>query len=320
MLKYLVILLDDTSTSYCHYENQKTEQNLIALDDLKSGILYAMKENLMIQFVYPKYELPQKYKDVIHTIDHTKIVPYGNTQSADVIVLNDWESILKADYNKKTSYVLRTSKSEFFSNYLFVKQLLSKVSRLNVVIKDIETFTEEDFNIYRSCLSVLSNEIEKQYVMSKNVQLNLLTDRIMLTAMNNCNAGWESIALAPNGKFYACPAFYQTKCQTAIDETDVSIGDLHQGVNIKNPQLYKLSHAPLCRNCDAYHCKRCVWLNRKTTFEINTPGHEQCVVAHIERNVSRELLTNIRKHGTFMPEINIKEIDYLDPFEVKEEY
>ena len=156
--------------------------------------------------------------------------------------------------------------------------------------------------------------------MSKNVQLNLLTDRIMLTAMNNCNAGWESIALAPNGKFYACPAFYQTKCQTAIDETDVSIGDLHQGVNIKNPQLYKLSHAPLCRNCDAYHCKRCVWLNRKTTFEINTPGHEQCVVAHIERNVSRELLTNIRKHGTFMPEINIKEIDYLDPFEVKEEY
>lgn len=320
MLKYLVILLDDTSTSYCHYENQKTEQNLIALDDLKSGILYAMKENLMIQFVYPKYELPQKYKDVINTIDHTKIVPYGNTQSADVIVLNDWESILKADYNKKTSYVLRTSKSEFFSNYLFVKQLLSKVSRLNVVIKDIETFTEEDFNIYRSCLSVLSNEIEKQYVMSKNVQLNLLTDRIMLTAMNNCNAGWESIALAPNGKFYACPAFYQTKCQTAIDETDVSIGDLHQGVNIKNPQLYKLSHAPLCRNCDAYHCKRCVWLNRKTTFEINTPGHEQCVVAHIERNVSRELLTNVRKHGTFMPEINIKEIDYLDPFEVKEEY
>ena len=52
MLQYLIIQLDDTSISYCHYENTKDKSKLIGLDDLKAGILFAMKENLMIQFVY----------------------------------------------------------------------------------------------------------------------------------------------------------------------------------------------------------------------------------------------------------------------------
>lgn len=75
MLQYLVILLDDTSVSYCHYDNRKSEHRLISLENLKEGILFAMKENLMLQFVYPHYELPQAYKDEIETIDHSKIVP-----------------------------------------------------------------------------------------------------------------------------------------------------------------------------------------------------------------------------------------------------
>lgn len=92
------------------------------------------------------------------------------------------------------------------------------------------------------------------------------------------------------------------------------------GLDIKNPQLYRLDHAPICRHCDAYQCKRCVWLNRKTTLEVNTPSHEQCVVAHVERNACKELLTAIRKHGEFMPEKEITEIDYIDPFEKRKEW
>ena len=60
-MKYLVILLDDTSASFCHYHNGKTERRLIAYDDLKAALLWAMKENLMVQFVYPNYKLPKEY-------------------------------------------------------------------------------------------------------------------------------------------------------------------------------------------------------------------------------------------------------------------
>lgn len=320
MLKYLVILLDDTSTSYCHYENEKNERKLITLENLRAGIFFAMKENLMIQFVYPDYELPREYKDVINTIDHSKIVPFGSEEKGDVVVLNGWTDFEECVFGKGIAYVLRTVKDEFFKKHLLIRDALGGISRLNVVLTDVDAFTDTDFDTYKQCLIPLAKEIELLYVSGKTSQLNLLTDRMMLTAMNNCNAGWENITLAPDGKFYVCPAFYQADSRTIIEEKANSIGDLQHGVDIKNPQLYRLSHAPLCRNCDAYQCKRCIWLNRKITLEVNTPGHEQCVVSHLERNASRNLLLNIRKHGEFLPDKEIDEIEYFDPFDIKEEW
>ena len=192
---------------------------------------------------------------------------------------------------------------------------------MNVVITDVENFTDADFERYSEVLRMLSEEVEKQYVAGKVVQLNLLTDRMMLEKMNNCGAGDTSVTLAPDGKFYVCPAFYLTDEDDGMGALHTFIGDVKHGLDIKNPQLYKLDHAPLCRRCDAYQCKRCVWLNRKMTYEVNTPSHEQCVMAHLERNASRDLLNSIRKHGQFLPELEeIKEITYLDPFDVRKEW
>ena len=319
MIEYLIIQLDDTSTSYCHYENPSRKAGLIPLDILKAGIRFGMMENLMIQFVYPDYELPSEYKEAIETIDHSKIVSSlcedeSLRDEADVIVYHDWTGFSFGKFEEGKSYVLRTTKADLFERYLFVKDVLSKVTRLNIVITDIESFKEEDFERYKQILETLSGCLEKLYADGQTPQLNILTDRMMLSAMNNCGAGDSCITLAPNGKFYVCPAFYYE------NEADC-IGDLEHGLDIKNKQLYQLDHAPICSHCDAWQCKRCIWLNRKMTLEVNTPSYEQCVVAHLERNTSLELMQNIRKHGTFLPEQEeIKEIDYLDPFDKRDEW
>lgn len=333
MLQYLVIVLDATSTSYCHYSNRTTEQSLISLDDLREGIFFAMKENLMIQFVYPAYTLPEAHREAIHSIDHSDIVPAHCADKAllagaDVVVLNSWAEATGMAWSKETCYVLRTTKDELFAHHAQLGGILKQVKRLNVVITDVERFTEQDFDAYREVLAALSAEIEQMYVDGLAPQLNLLTDRMMLERMNNCNAGCENITLAPDGRFYVCPAFYHAqpadgkeKNQSEVCSKGYSIGSLADGVDIKNAPLYQMDHAPLCRKCDAYHCRRCVWLNRQTTCEVNTPSHEQCVVAHLERNAARTLLANIRRHGTFLPHLpEIKEITYLDPFEVKEQW
>lgn len=322
MLKYLIIQLDDTSTSYCHYGNLREEHRLISLENLNAGILFAMKENLTVQFVYPKFDLPEEYREAIHCVDHSKIVPVESKEKGDVVVLEGWKELKECSLLPDTAYVLRIGKKELFDNYTQIPDILPRVTRLNVVITDVEAFEEKDFNTYKEVLATLSKEVESLYAKGLSPQLNLLTDRMMLDGMNNCNAGWESITLAPDGRFYVCPAFYLADEDEdyGLGKSKYSIGNLENGVDIKNAQLYKLSHAPLCRNCDAYHCKRCVWLNRKTTYEVNTPSHEQCVMAHLERNASRELLLAIRKHGTFLPGMEIKEISYLDPFDVRKEW
>lgn len=314
MIQYIVILLDDTSTSFCHYMNEKADRRLIPLQTLKDGICYAMKENLNIQFVYPNYKLPKEYLAAIDSIDHTDIYPAEMSDNADVVVFDSLIAAKDYVFKEEVAYLIRTDKVSLFNEYKIIGEILDKVTRLNVLITDIETFTEDDFMAYKSLLSNLAERVEQIYVSGKSPQLNLLTDRIMLEKMNNCGAGDTSVTLAPDGKFYVCPAFY-------LSADGYTIGDMVNGLEIKNSQLYRLDHAPLCRRCDAWQCKRCIWMNRKTTLEVNTPSHEQCVVAHLERNASRKLLIDIRKHGKFMSgSEDIKEIDYLDPFDVKEEW
>lgn len=280
-------------------------------DMLKAAIVYAMKEDLRVQFVYPDYDLLPAHKALIESIEHSKIQPATCTDgTADVVVIDDWQLLKDYPYSKGTAYVWRTGKDDFFNHHQLIVEALPQIARLNVVITDVESFDKEDLEDYRLVLQSLARAVAAQYLAGSMPQLNLLTDRMMLGSMNNCDAGWHSLTLAPNGKFYICPAFYQE------DEAN-SVGDLAHGLKISNPRLYQLEYAPICRRCDAYQCKRCIWLNRKTTLEVNTPSREQCVTAHLERNASRQLLAAIRQtHKDFLPDTNIKEIDYLDPFEI----
>lgn len=327
MLQYLIILLDDISTSYCHFDKKNQTKQLISLENLKAAIFYGMKENLMIQFVYPDYELPKEYKDVIDSIDHNDIVSSlcedkNLVENADIIIVHDWTGIIYSKFNKDKIYTLRTSKDDLFDRYKSLSSIIKSSRRLNIVITDVENFTESDFLKYKEVLNYLNSILLECFVDGRSPQLNLLTDRMELEKMNNCNAGYESITIAPDGNFYICPAFYYAgacdgneKSLSEICEKGYPVGTIKDGLEIKNAHLYQLEYAPLCRKCDAYQCRRCIWLNRKTTLEVNTPSHEQCVIAHLERNASRQLLTDIRKTGVFLPGREIKEINYLDPFD-----
>lgn len=326
MIKYIVFLLDNASTSFCHYDNTNRKQHLMPIEILQKGIRFAMMENLNIQFVYSNYSLPQNYLNAIDTIDHVNIVPksYKGNFTEGIMVLEDFDY---AFFKKGIAYVLRINRSSLFKEYKKIPQILNKVDRLNIVITDIVSFTEKDFQLYSNVLKYLVNELSRMFIEKRNPQLNLLTDRLFLNKMNNCGAGDTTITLAPDGNFYVCPAFYYTGICNGKEETEYdvcqkgySIGSIEKGLNIKNPQLYNIDHAPICQHCDAWQCKRCIWLNRKSTMEVNTPSHEQCVVAHLERNASRELLYKIRKQINFISGKEIKEINYLDPFYTKEDW
>ena len=145
MLTHLIILLDDTSPSYCHYDVTLKERRLIGLDDLKSGILFAMKENLNIQFVYPSYELPEEYVEAIESIDHTKIKPDSQSDEADVLILSDWKEVI-TDIAYNSTCIIRASRTELLDNRKQLKALMSKISRLNIAITDVDIFSDNDID------------------------------------------------------------------------------------------------------------------------------------------------------------------------------
>lgn len=330
MLQYLVILIDDTSVAYCHADNPMKERNLMPIETLKKGILFGMKHNLMIQYVFPDYALPEEYASVIESIDNVKIYPVGckpvtgidDSGEADVEVTTSVPEKVGAK-----NLALRLPFGEMLKQKDEIAKLFAPGVRINLCITDVEQFSDGQIEAYKTLLNDWNGVLLGLYKKGQSPQFNLLTDRMMLKEMHNCEAGVSNITLAPNGKFYLCPAFYYDERMHVFNQlnhhqpsSDNSVGDLERGLDIPNPQLLQLDHAPLCRNCDAFQCRRCIWLNRKLTWDINTPSHQQCVMAHIERNASRSLLNDIRKVGEFMPEIDIKEINYLDPFEVRKEF
>ena len=241
-LQYLVVLLDNISVTYCHADNPLTERQLMSLETLRKAILFGMKQNLMIQFVYPDYELPTEYNELIETIDHVTI-------GRDVAIENGVPQTVTAK-----NVVLRLSVAEFIARQYDIATLLPQVERLNICLTDIESFSDAMIEDYKKALVTLNAVLVNIYKSEKQPQLNILTDRLQLTKMHNCEAGVENITVAPNGKFYICPAFYydeqmgiSNRMNYKTKDASRSIGDLENGIDISNKQLLQLDYAPLCR-------------------------------------------------------------------------
>ena len=313
-MQYLVILLDDTSVAYCHADNPLKERRLMPLDTLRKAILFGMKQNLMIQYIYPDDDLPEEYNTLIESIDHVKI-------GCDVRVCNGVPASVAGK-----NVVLRLTIGEFIAGQYDIATLLPQVERLNICLTDIAAFRDEQAEDYEKALETLNAVLVNLYKKENPTQVNMLTDRLVLTEMHNCEAGIGNITVAPYGKFYLCPAFYydeqmgvSNRMNHSTKDASRSVGDLDSGLQIPNKQLLELDHAPLCRKCDAYHCHRCIWLNDRLTMDANTPSHQQCVLAHLERNAGRELQQMLAAQGLHTGN-EIPEIDYLDPFDVREEW
>ncbi len=311
MLKYLFVILDTSADSFCYYQNPNQKSQFIDLQHLKDVIFFAQKENMLINFLVGKEKLPKEYLNLMDTINHIIISSYesqiNNNEDIWVVDFNDKNQ--KPELSNHANVIVRIEK-KYLSDLASIITNIKVNKRLNIVLLDINTYSDIDFDEYKKQLG----EIKDSYINNLNgnshIELNILTDRLELAKMNNCEAGTMHITFAPNGKFYICPAFY---FENEID----SIGDLISGINIRNKQLYTLEYAPICRKCDAFQCKRCIYLNRKTTLEVNTPSHEQCVVSHLERNCSAGLFDKVQ---FLLPDLGAKEIieiDYLDPFENK---
>ncbi len=305
------------ATSFCYYENKeyhsKKAASFISITQLKKIIKYAEKHETPINFLLGKKRLPKEYTQLINTIDHVKITPISLMQSYNnaIIVVNPNERNHLPKLTKRTAsnIILRLEKSVLNTLATIVTPLLATCKRINLILLELESYSDKDFKDYKKQIAIIHDKVLHSYQSGTNVELNFLSDRLLLQKMNNCDAGQTHFTIGLNGKFYLCPAFYYAK------KSD-SIGTFKQGISIPNKQLLELENAPICRHCDAFHCKRCFYLNKQLTAEINTPSHQQCVTAHIERNGSHTLRDKLKDTIENIEDFNeISEIDYLDPMQ-----
>lgn len=316
MIQYLIVILEHDAVPFCCYETSVGSKNsLISLETLREAVNHAIRNNLSISFLYGVTPLPEIYNELIESVDHVKIMPLEMIGSSEEIVAvidagDCLDSIENLSASNLRNVILRIGSNDLEQLPDIVKHLSGRFRRLNITLKDVENFTSSLFELYELQLHRVRAYLEEEYRKGNMPEVSVITDRPFLVNMNNCNAGVEHLTCGPDGNLYLCPAFYYQKPESTL-------GSLNGIPEYQHSRFLELSLAPVCRNCDAYQCKRCIYLNQALTLEINTPSSQQCIAAHLERKVSSLFIKNIVLDlpETQMPVI-IPELDYLDPFTI----
>ena len=314
--EYAVILLDDSAPSFCYYSVENREKETMTEETLSRAIAFFMKEEYYATVVYGKEPPNDACMALLAEFPHTRIIPLplaANTNSLDIYTVDfeDFESTLtELSPNKNLNFILRMNMGDVLLLADLLEHFCDRFIRLNVIFRDLPYADEPLLNKFRLDLSYMSCLLLRMFTNEIYFELNIATDRMTLCEMNNCNAGVTHVTLAPNGNFYICPGFYYENCSP--------VGSLEKGISIGNRHLFEYLHAPICNKCDCYQCKRCVYLNRRLTLEVNTPSHAQCVASHHERNMSGFLLEKFQKRGLMINLPRIEPLFYLDPIEILE--
>lgn len=312
-LQSLFVLMDSDAPSFCYYKTREMERKVMDDEALKKVAFYALTENLSLNLILGEDGLTEAQKEILKWNDYV-VYRSGKAQfPTDDKTINvfDFESDTWDDSIGPTEmFILRISKDSLTELPAWLEAHSLAADKITVFVKEMETMTEAEFGPYKAVLDRLAAWLPEREE-EKPFELSLLTDRLQLEKPNHCDAGVKHVTIGPDGNFYVCPGFYYREKNKDFLIADIDTVLKTHELPIKNKQLYKLDHAPICENCDAWQCRRCVWLNKETTLEVNTPSRQQCVCAHLERNASRDLIEPL-----FIQDmVSIPEIEYLDPFE-----
>jgi CXXX repeat peptide maturase len=319
MLSYLIAVIKGNAPSFCYYENKQAgpkNRDLMPLDIVKKVIAFAMSRKLAINFLGIDSSLPEVYKKEIYAYEnYIKFIPVEEDDGAQNTILivdsHKKDRITEIKDNSIRNIILRLEKKHLSELFPLVRSLLFKCKRLNLCVLDIPSYNNDDLKTYKIQMDEIGKLLVSEYRSGHPVELSFLTDRILLKEMNNCNAGITHITVGPDGCFYPCPGFYHLDKLGSSEH--FKAGDLDNGITIPNRQLLRLDHAPVCSICDAWHCKRCIYLNNVSTLEMNTPSYQQCALSHLERDTSRIILSRLQDSEPFTTVDPIEELEYLDP-------
>lgn len=328
-LQSLIVVLNSAAPTFCYYNaNSASEQktfsmkgkNKITAEELTQIADFALVNNLTLNLIVDKEGLPENFRFILRWNTYIVIAPYEALNAAprsaadsdsqnspfDVITF-DFESDEWNPGLKIPSVVLKIESRNLAKIPEWLHAHSLDFNRLSLIIKDMDSIKDRQMEGYQSVLDEIKLWLPEREEIQP-LELSFLTDRLILKQPHDCAAGVKHFTIAPDGKVYLCPGFYYQSQSAAL----CSLAEFIEGKrDFPNKQLFRREYAPICKDCDAFHCKRCLWINQNTTGEINTPSEQQCVCTHRERNAARDLIEPL-----FLSEdVSIPAIDYLDPFQ-----
>ena len=305
--KNLYFIMDDNCVEYCNYKSV-AEENIMPEEIIKKGFKFA-EEN----FFTPIILQSKDSKNIKNLSDYSYYEGYEIYSENNEFAKNNQkkfrvftpENLDNETKELGDTCVLNVEAVDIRNLSKYINKLLPKYNRINLNIK----YDNRDFDVkaYEEELFKISDVLSTYIIQGKYKSVNRITDDFSNSEMDNCNAGEKNFALAPNGKIYPCPKFY-------FEDKDSYVGDLDNGINVPDEKIFNLDKAPICQECDMYHCDRCVYLNKKFTYEYNTPAHIECAISIAEKKATYRLYKLVKDIDSKFKDIKVSN-DFTEPME-----
>lgn len=281
--KFLYIILNNHIPSFCNYENTRAEEELEFIDDTKLEEILSFCDANNYSPIFLG-NAPSKYKQYGYTITDD-CMDNCQSYSTSVIVTHDTiENINNISSNNIVLNVDRTSLPFLHSDFLYVSHHNSHIKNITFAFSDLIKWSKADLDLYKENLEKISNIIYEIWMQGRRLETNVITHIFHNTYHKICTAGTYSLAIAPNMKFYICPAFYfDNKSPTC------NIGSLESGIHNPYFDFCKIEKSKLCSFCDANHCTKCAFISKTRTNEFCVPPEILCLKSNIEREISKKL-------------------------------
>ena len=313
--KYMYILLTNQAESFCHYNTKHTDVSIsMPVETIEKALRYC--DEHCITPIFLGAPTDSTYFGIyVNSINKTKKDCTLSIISIDCDDLLSESKAIPKFYEKQV--ILTISPYNITKLPLITKTLINNYSSLDISIKIkfMETMTKDNIMAYDLVLSNIRSQIVEGWKNKNYVNINVITHLPQAIAPHKCISGDKAFTLAPNGKFYMCPAFY-------YDDPENNIGDIDSGIDMSYRALCSEKRATNCKKCENYQCDSCIYLNKKITGELGVPGTIQCLLSTIERKHSVLFLNEINNLKLDLPfELNYEVLklntDLIDPLTKK---
>jgi len=286
--RYLYFITSSDSVTHCGYLSSGLGSEMMADDVLLRGLRFSRdhfyRPVVLHSVTGPRTAVPEDYDPI-----HIARAGAPNLREGDMIVYeNEVGEPLAAD-----TAVLVLDREQVSRCAALVMKLWEKTRRVNLIWREVGRFSEMDLAEYEKQLQVLTSALLASEDGYTRRELNVLTDRLYLDRPRDCRAG-NSLALAPNGRLYLCPAFY-------FRDPELSIGTLEEGADPGRLEASDRRKCSMCQDCGAFQCRRCLYDNLMHTGQVNVPSESQCVASHLELRTAAALRRELDARGKLPP-------------------
>jgi CXXX repeat peptide maturase len=212
-------------------------------------------------------------------------------------------------YPRGQHAILRLKRNSIPSLAGTAQTLLESFSRVSFAHPDLALYEGRDLDAYQRELRRIGEFILSAKDGLSRYQIDCLTQGPGWTSPRECGAGTRRLAVGPSGDLYYCPA--------AEREQTEPLGHILREPDFPNQHLFSRDYSVPCGKCQAWHCVRCVHINKATTHEFCVPSRNMCLLSHYELEVQAWICREAVEHGRWPAGVRTIEPPLVyDPYEL----